>query len=150
MADKIVILRDGYIEQIGSPLDVYDMPANLFVAEFIGSPAMNMFRGKVSGSSCVIAEGVKLPLPARHGLRDGLDIVYGIRPEHLTLDKGVKAKVSVLEPTGPETHIYADIAGQEVCAITQERVSLARGDDLNLAPRPGKVHLFDAASGKRL
>ncbi|WP_395663363.1 ABC transporter ATP-binding protein [Aestuariivirga sp.] len=150
MADKIVILRDGYIEQEGSPLEVYDKPANLFVAEFIGSPSMNLLKGEVAGDGVRLAEGTILPLPPVHNAKQGQKVVYGIRPEHLTLAPGTPAKVVVVEPTGPEMHIYADMGGQEVCAITQERVALSRDQVIELKPRLDKVHLFDAESGKAL
>jgi multiple sugar transport system ATP-binding protein len=150
MADRIVIMRDGYIEQIGSPLDVYDHPANLFVASFIGSPAMNLLEGVAGKSSVKLNSGIDLPLPKNHKAQIGQKVVYGVRPEHLGLGKGAKARVNVVEPTGPEMHIYIDLGGQEVCAITQDRVSLARNDDVEIAPRLDRVHLFDAASGKAL
>ena len=148
MADKIVILRDGYIAQEGTPLEVYDSPANLFVAEFIGSPAMNLIKGEVTAKGFRSDDGVLLPLPKAHKAATGQKAVYGIRPEHLSIGKGVKAKVSVTEPTGPELHIYADMGAVELCAITQERLSLARGEDIEFAPRLDKIHLFDAESGK--
>ncbi len=150
MADKIVILRDGYIEQEGSPLEVYDKPANLFVAEFIGSPSMNLLKGEVTGDGVKVSDGTVLPLPAVHNARIGQKVVYGIRPEHFTFGGGTPAKVVVVEPTGPEMHIYADMGGQEICAITQERVSLSRDEIVDLKPRLDKVHLFDAESGKAL
>ena len=150
MADTIVILRDGYIEQQGSPLEVYDKPANLFVAEFIGSPSMNLLKGEVTGDGVRLGEGTILPLPPVHNAKQGQKVVYGIRPEHLTLAPGAPAKVVVVEPTGPEMHIYADMGGQEVCAITQERVALSRDQVIELKPRLDKVHLFDAESGKAL
>ncbi|MCB1433520.1 MAG: TOBE domain-containing protein, partial [Alphaproteobacteria bacterium] len=75
-------------------------------------------------------------------------VVYGIRPEHLDIAKGIKAVVNVTEPTGPEMHIYVQMGGQEVCVITQERVNLKREDNIEVAPRLDKVHLFDAATGK--
>ncbi len=150
MADKIVILRDGYIEQEGSPLEVYDRPANLFVAEFIGSPSMNLLRGEVSGDAVRVGDGTLMPLPPGHKGKQGQKVVYGIRPEHFTLAPGIAAKVSVVEPTGPEMHIYADLGGQEVCAITSERVALARDAGIQLMPRLDKVHLFDAGSGKAI
>jgi multiple sugar transport system ATP-binding protein len=148
MADKIVILKDGVIEQQGSPLEVYDHPDNLFVAEFIGSPAMNILRGVVKGSAVVTAGGVSLPLPKQHGAKDGQKVAYGIRPEHLMLGSGFPALVSVTEPTGPEIHVYADAGGDEICAVIRDRVDVARGNTIQLAPRLDKVHLFDAESGK--
>ena len=150
MADKIVILRDGTIEQEGSPLEVYDKPANLFVAEFIGSPSMNLLKGEVTPAGVRLSEGTVLPLPPVSNARQGQKVVYGIRPEHFTFGSGTPAKVVVVEPTGPEIHIYADLGGQEICAITQERMKLVRDDALQLSPRLDKVHLFDADSGKAL
>ncbi len=150
MADKIVILRDGVIEQQGAPLEVYDKPANLFVASFIGSPSMNLIKGKISKDAVEIADGVKLPLPKGHRGSQGQDVVYGIRPEHLELGKGFDAVVSVTEPTGPEIHVYCDVGSKEICAILRERVDIKRGGKINLAPRLDRVHLFDAASGNAI
>jgi multiple sugar transport system ATP-binding protein len=147
MADKIVILRDGIIEQVGTPLDVYDHPTNLFVAEFIGSPSMNLLHGIADKNFVLGAAGIKLPLPKSHRAKLGQKIVYGIRPEHLSLGKGIGAKVSVTEPTGPEIHVYADVGEKEVCAIIRERKMLKRGDAIQLAPDLDKVLLFDAESG---
>jgi multiple sugar transport system ATP-binding protein len=150
MADKIVILRDGVIEQQGSPLDVYDNPVNLFVASFIGSPSMNFLKGKVAKGAVVTAAGVKLPLPKGARVKEGQDVVYGIRPEHLEVGKGIDLKVSVVEPTGPEIHLYGDLGEDEVCAVLRERIPAKRGDKISLSPRLDKVHVFDAGSGQAL
>ncbi len=150
MADKIVILKDGVIEQEGSPLDVYDHPANLFVASFIGSPAMNLIKGKVTGGTFTSESGISFPLPKHHGARDGQAVVYGIRPEHLEIGQGVDVTVSVTEPTGPETHIYSDAGSDEICAVVRERFDLKRGDKASFAVRLDRVHLFDAETGKAL
>ena len=148
MADKIVIMRDGVIEQEGTPLQVYDHPANLFVAEFIGSPSMNLLKGEVTDQGVKTSDGTVLPLPPVHKARAGQKVVYGIRPEHWEIGRGVKATVNVTEPTGPEMHIYAELGGQEVCAITQDRVQLKREQEIELSPRLDKIHLFDQQSGK--
>jgi multiple sugar transport system ATP-binding protein len=156
MADIIVILKDGRIEQIGRPLAVYDRPANLFVAEFIGSPGINLVRGEVSSDKDgpVIRSGdIALPLPANAAVKPGQKVVYGIRPEHLrpsTNGAGIAAKVMVVEPTGSEIHIYADLAGEEVCAVTQDRLELSPGADVRLAPMLDRVHLFDQSTGRAL
>ena len=156
MADKIVILRDGRIEQIGSPLEVYDHPANLFVASFIGSPAMNMLTGEIvkPKTGLAVKSGeVVLPLPRGAKAEPGLKVIYGIRPEHLdpvSGKGGIRAKVSVVEPTGPEIHIYADLGGEEICAITDERRELKRGTTIHLEPELDRVHLFDAESGQAI
>ncbi|MBR0932348.1 ABC transporter ATP-binding protein [Bradyrhizobium jicamae] len=154
MADTIVVLRDGNIEQIGKPLDIYDRPANLFVAEFIGSPSMNFLSGEVAseaGRPVVRANGVALPLPPDANVTAGQVVKYGIRPEHLrpgTGTAGIPAKVSVVEPTGPEIHIYTDVGGQEVCAITQERLELSPDDAIMLVPALDRIRLFDPATGR--
>jgi multiple sugar transport system ATP-binding protein len=155
MADRIVILRDGYIEQIGSPLEVYDNPANLFVAAFIGSPSMNLIKGEVvkeANDLAVNAGNVILPLPRGVDSAPGTEVVYGIRPEHLDIvnGKGVAATVSVTEPTGPEIHIYATIGDEEICAITDQRIAIKRGDEIRLMPEMDRIHLFDAESGKAI
>ena len=95
----------------------------------------------------LLGDGTVLPLPPVHKAKIGEKVAYGIRPEHFTFGSGVPAKVVVVEPTGPEMHIYADMGGQEICAITQERVSLSRDEIVDLRPRLDKVHLFDAESG---
>ena len=148
MADKIVILRDGIIEQVGTPLDVYDRPINLFVASFIGSPSMNLIKGIVGKDYVLTEGGVKLPLPKKHGAALGQKVVYGIRPEHLSLGKGIEATISVTEPTGPEIHVYADVGPQEVCAVIRDRQVLKRGSTVQFAPDLAQVHLFDEATGK--
>jgi multiple sugar transport system ATP-binding protein len=156
MADVIVILRDGTIEQIGGPLAVYDRPANLFVAEFIGSPGINLMRGEVAGENgapVVRADNIALPLPLNAPVEPGQKVVYGIRPEHLRPSSngtGLGADVIVVEPTGAEIHIYADLAGVEVCAVTQDRLQLNPGDEVWLVPMLDRIHLFDQATGKAL
>jgi multiple sugar transport system ATP-binding protein len=148
MADKIVILKDGVIEQQGAPLEVYDRPDNLFVASFIGSPSMNLIKGAVSKGKLVAGDGSKIDLPKGHKAQEGQDIVFGVRPEHLEVGDGFEIKVSVTEPTGPEIHIYGDMGADEICAVVRERIDLKRGQSLGLKPMDGRVHLFDAASGK--
>jgi multiple sugar transport system ATP-binding protein len=156
MADRIVILRDGRIEQIGSPLEVYDRPANLFVAAFIGSPAMNLLKGETVAAAdgfAVRSGDTHLPLPKGTKVEAGRKVIYGVRPEHLdpaSGGDGLAAKVSVIEPTGPEIHIYAELAGEEICAITDERLQLKRDEMIGLKPRLDRVHLFDAESGNAI
>jgi multiple sugar transport system ATP-binding protein len=148
MADKIVVMNAGDIEQVGAPLAVYDRPANLFVAEFIGSPAMNLVRG-VARDGGVEAAG--MTLPAGPGAEGGRAVVWGIRPEHLALaEEGLPARVRVVEPTGAETMVYLEFAGQEIAAVFHDRVDLAPGQEVRLAPRVDKVHLFDPGTGRRL
>ncbi len=150
MANVVVIMRDGQIVQYGSPLDVYDSPANLFVAQFIGSPGMNLLRGVVAdenGAKVVKAGGQTLPLPSNVDVTIGQKVIYGIRPEHFTPSNtgtGVTARVKVVEPTGPETHLFCDIEGHEICAISRERLGWAPDSTITLTPMTEYVHVFDA------
>jgi multiple sugar transport system ATP-binding protein len=157
MADRIVVMHDGLVEQIGSPLELYDHPANTFVAGFIGSPAMNFIEGRVSranGQATVVAPGgVQLPVADSLAAPDGLPVIYGVRPEHVALASdagGVPAQVNVIEPTGAYTLAFVDMAGAAVCAMFDERHAFRPGETIRLAPRADLVHVFDAASGKRL
>ena len=154
MADRIVVMRDGVVEQVGAPLDLYDRPATLFVAGFIGSPAMNLLKGSihVNGKPSFLTEtGVELPLKSVPGEADGRPCFYGIRPEHLTLAGGdFRAEISVVEPTGSETQVFAKLGGQQIVGVFRERISAQPGDNLSLSPNLDAVHLFDAETGKRL
>ena len=154
MADKIVVMHDGVVEQMGSPLELYDRPDNQFVAGFIGSPAMNFLKGKVKANGAVGFEGpsgVKLPLKSAPPNSDGKPAVYGIRPEHFTIaDDGAEAEIIVVEPTGSETQVFANLGGEQVVAVFRERHQFNPGDKVRLKPDPTLVHLFDDATGKRL
>jgi len=158
MADKIVVMHDGRVEQIGAPLDLYDRPDNLFVAGFIGSPAMNFFAGTIrynGNASFDGPGGVRLPLRAPQGRspewRDGKPALYGVRPEHFIFaDDGIDAEIQVVEPTGSETQLVARLGGQDVLAVFRERHQFKPGDRVRLKPSVGLVHLFDKTSGKRL
>ncbi len=150
MADQIVVMHDGRVEQIGAPLELYDRPANRFVAGFIGSPAMNFIEGTVQGGA-LAAGSIRLPLPSHAPKTEGTRLVFGIRPEHLDLaDDGAEAEVVVVEPTGSETQLVARLAGQDVIAVFRERHAFAPGQHIRLRPRDGLVHLFDSASGQRI
>jgi multiple sugar transport system ATP-binding protein len=154
MADKIVVMHDGIVEQIGTPLELYDHPANQFVAGFIGSPAMNFLKGTVrvnGGATFEGPNGVKLPVANAPVSANGVAAVYGIRPEHFTLaDDGAEAEIVVIEPTGSETQVFAKLGGEEVVAVFRERHQFRPGEKIKLKPDPKLVHLFDAASGKRM
>ncbi len=157
MADKIVVMRDGIVEQTGSPLELYDHPVNQFVAGFIGSPAMNFLPGvlKRSGGEARVefVGGMSLPVPTNANGQDGQKVVYGTRPEHLELasgSEGVAAEVVVVEPTGADTQIYTRIAGVEVTTVFRDRHEFHPGEVIRLRPDTTRAHLFDAASGMRL
>ena len=151
MADRIVVMNAGNVEQVGVPLELYDRPANLFVAGFIGSPAMNFLQGKIEGGAFRAAGGITLPLPVRGNGSDGKPAVYGVRPEHFQLDpSGLPAKVHVVEPTGSETQVMAEFAGASVICAFRERVAAKPGETIRIAPDPSLVHLFDVDTGQRL
>jgi multiple sugar transport system ATP-binding protein len=155
MADKIVVMRDGVVEQIGDPLALYDAPANTFVAGFIGSPAMNMIPGaaRVDGgdAAVVFGDGTALPLPAGARAADGQAVLYGIRPEHFVVaGGGLPAEVVVVEPTGADTQLYCRFHGQDITATIRDRTNCRPADRIHLAPDANRAHLFDAASGQRL
>ncbi|NDZ17221.1 sugar ABC transporter ATP-binding protein [Variovorax sp. WS11] len=156
MGDKIVVMRDGRIEQTGSPLDLYDHPANQFVAGFIGSPAMNFLPGTLrrrDGAAHVeLKDGTQLAAPLRCGGVDGQAVVYGTRPEHLTLadSNGIPARVAVMEPTGMDTFVACRHEGAELSAVFRERHEFAPGTTIHLQPDLQRAHLFDAGTGERL
>ena len=150
MADKIVVMNGGNIEQTGTPLELYDFPDNLFVAGFIGSPAMNFIKGEARNGAFVAADGSVLPLP-RGGGTDGKKLIFGIRPEHFVLSSdGLPARVHVLEPTGAETQVMADFAGTPIVAAFRERIGARPGEDIHIRANPDLVHIFDADTGRRI
>ena len=149
MADKIVVMNGGNVEQAGPPLALYDRPANLFVAGFIGSPAMNLIRGRIGSGGFEAEGGAVLPLPAGAPAGAG---VSGIRPEHIRLTgpEGLAATVQLIEPTGSETQVTARVGGTPILCAFRERVAAQPGDTIHIAPDLDLVHLFDSASGQRL
>ncbi|NTG89115.1 sn-glycerol-3-phosphate ABC transporter ATP-binding protein UgpC [Agrobacterium rhizogenes] len=155
MADRIVVMRGGHIEQVGSPLEIYDRPANSFVAGFIGSPSMNFIEGQVvernGTAELAAAEGVHWPLPNHARAHIGQSVQLGIRPEHIAVDTdGVQAKVTIIEPTGSDTHLQLQAGSQSIIASVRDRPSVSVGQSVPLRIDAQKVHLFDPASGKRL
>jgi multiple sugar transport system ATP-binding protein len=154
MADRIVVMNKGEVEQIGSPLELYDNPANIFVAGFIGSPSMNLISGRIKGGARPAFEldsGILLPLARAPENSDGRPAIYGIRPEHLALrGDGARAEVTVIEPLGSETQLFANLGGQKIVGVFHERLRLEPGAGLTIAPDPDAVHLFDAENGRRL
>ena len=156
MADKIVVMRDGVVEQSGDPLSLYDHPVNTFVAGFIGSPAMNMIPGlaRVNADRAIVEfpGGVSLPAPLGSRAADGQAVLYGVRPEHcrLTDSAGLPSDVVVVEPTGADTQLYCRFGAQDLNALARDRVSCRPGDRVGLDPDPARSHLFDAASGQSL
>ncbi|WP_417771800.1 ABC transporter ATP-binding protein [Stappia sp.] len=153
MADKIVVMHDGIVEQVGEPLELYDRPANLFVAGFIGSPAMNMAPGRLDDADrgvFVTRGGQRIAVAAPGAAEPGRDLVCGIRPEAIHLGGDVALTVEVVEPTGSETHVVAKMDDVEVTCVFRERITARPGETLKISIDPQAVHLFDAEGGKRL
>jgi multiple sugar transport system ATP-binding protein len=151
MADTIVVMNGGNVEQVGAPLDLYDNPANLFVAGFIGSPAMNFLKGTVEGGAFRADGGLAFPLPSAASPAEGRPAVYGVRPEHFQLSgEGWPARVNVIEPTGSETQVLAELAGTPIVCAFRERIAARPGETIRLTADPRLVHLFDAGTGQRL
>jgi multiple sugar transport system ATP-binding protein len=152
MADKIVVLRDGRVEQIGPPLALYDRPDNVFVAGFIGSPAMNMLRGRLEGDATprlALNSGLTIPLRDAPVAARGREIMLGVRPEHMSVGGAnpISAQVSIVEPTGAETLVNAVIGGEEIVCVLKDRVAKRPGETLPLSFDGAPLHFFDAETG---
>jgi multiple sugar transport system ATP-binding protein len=152
MADRIVVMRDGLVEQQGNPLELYDHPANTFVAGFIGSPAMNLLPGTArSGGRVEFGGGASLPVPPGVRAEDGQPVLYGIRPEHCApSNQGLAADVIVVEPTGADTQLYCKFDGRDFTAVVRDRTTVNPGQRVMLQPDLSRTHLFDASTGRRL
>ena len=153
MADRIVVMNAGRIEQIGRPLDLYDKPGNLFVASFLGSPSMNFAEGTVMsdarGTALVLEDGVRIALPEGKA-QSGARVTLGVRPEHIEAGGDVPFNVDVIEPTGAETHLYGKIGKTTWCVTTRARPDITPGQRMTLGLPLAHLHLFDTESGKRL
>ena len=165
MADDIVVMRGGKIEQMGSPEAVYDTPVNTFVADFIGSPAINFLDGVVERGGEAPESGVvrvasrALPLPPGSAAEDGQRVRVGIRPLDITVvpdapdperADGLGGAVSFVESTGAESHVHVEVGGETVRAVSPERLRVERGTPIGLRVDPAKLHLFDAATERRV
>jgi multiple sugar transport system ATP-binding protein len=156
MADRIVVMHDGIIEQIGTPLELYDRPGNLFVAQFIGSPAMNVAQGVLrrdGREAWVEALGQRWPVGALQGGADGQAVHYGVRPSDIVPapdGSGVAARVIVVEPTGAETELLLEVGGAQWIAVIHGRTQAQPGDTVYLGIEPASAHLFSAQDGQRL
>ena len=160
MADRIVVMHDGLIEQIGTPLELYDRPVNLFVAQFIGSPSMNVVSGTLlmasggsGGATEVEAAGTRWPVPAQVAGQPGQAVHYGIRPGDIHLapaGQGIAAKVIVVEPTGAETELLLQVGEAQFVVVIHGRTAAQPDETVYLAIDADKAHVFDSATGKRL
>lgn len=151
MADKIVVMRDGVVEQVGRPLDLYDRPANQFVAGFLGSPAMNFGPGRIENGRFRSQSGQYWDGVFAAPDLEGRNVVFGIRPEHLRISAiGVPGAVQFVENKGAETDVVVDLGGVPVTCFVRERLSLAAGEATRLQIDAQHGHFFDAASGVRI
>ena len=154
LADRIVVMRDGYIEQIGAPAHVYDRPANIFVAGFIGSPQMNILPGTLEADGAIALEG---GVTVRHdqdlAAQAGRGVLYGIRPEDLRMvgeGEGFPLTLDVVETTGREIELFGSLGARRICVLLQARASVRPGETVWISPDPARAHIFDAESGARL
>jgi multiple sugar transport system ATP-binding protein len=156
MADRIVVMHDGIVEQIGTPLELFDRPGNLFVAQFIGSPAMNVLKGtfrQSGGRAWVEAQGHQWPTFVQATGTDHQAVQYGVRPTDITVSTsggGIEAKVIVVEPTGAETELLLDVNGAQLVVVMHGRTTVQPDDVVYLEIAAEKTHVFDAVSGNRL
>ncbi|GES43333.1 ABC transporter ATP-binding protein [Rhizobium dioscoreae] len=157
LADRIVVLNQGRIEQQGTPIELYRKPANLFVAGFIGSPAMNFLDGVVEGVEGVPVVRLKDSTPIRiageRKVKAGQSVKVGLRPEHLSLASAgspLTGQTLLVEPTGAQTHVLFDLAGEQVTAVVDGEAPVRYGQPLNVSVSPEQVYVFDAASGLAL
>ena len=144
MADRIVVLRAGAVEQIGAPLDLYENPKNVFVAGFIGSPEMNLLAVTITadGRGAELSGGVVLPLP--RPARPGAALTYGIRPQQIALGDTVQGHVDVVEPTGDAQELRVTVGGQTLSVVVRDAAPLKPGHQIGLGIDPARVLVFDA------
>jgi len=153
MADKIVVLQGGRVEQIGTPLELYDRPRNVFVAGFLGSPAMNFLDGTLQdGALLKLSGGAQVKLSRTPAASAGKEIILGIRPEDIALggEDGVDAVVKVVEPTGAETHVAVEVDGRELTWVVRDRVDFQPEQTVKLSFQTPKIHFFDRQTQQRL
>jgi len=159
LADRIVVMRDGYIEQVGAPLDIFENPVNTFVAGFIGSPPMNLVPARLEAAAAglvmIFEGGLRVPVPTRRDakLQAGMDVIMGLRTEDLTIDNGdthlpeewkTEGLVEVVEPLGSETNLHMDLSGSKMIAKSEGRKLVNSGKKITLAMNLNHLHIFDA------
>ena len=157
MADRIVVMNNGVIEQSGTPLDLFDDPANVFVATFLGAPSINLLEGRVVGSDGAIAvrlaEGAMVPVPGLSPSLLDTSVLLGVRPHQLEVDEEngqIRATVKVVEPTGVETFVFSDFDGQEIACQMPRRAAPRLRDEIRLTPSRDAILLFDKETGNRV
>jgi multiple sugar transport system ATP-binding protein len=149
LATRIVAMNEGAVQQIGAPLDLYDRPANLFVAGFIGSPGMNFLQGTITSSGIEdvvkLANGTTIALGKRLGLADGAAVTVGIRPEHVAVrpdHDAIEAIVDLIEPTGLGIILHLTVHGLPFKIFTHDRALLVPGPGLTVGFPPARLHIF--------
>ena len=153
MADKIVVMNEGLVEQTGAPLELYDKPVNIFVAGFIGSPSMNLLNASINSNSINLGSAGSIPITRKTTSENNLDITLGIRPSHMNISKngeGLKFQIDVVEPTGDNILIYGKINDTECCVQTSERLNLKSGEIIHILPNEDNLHFFDNQSNERI
>jgi sn-glycerol 3-phosphate transport system ATP-binding protein len=155
LADKLVVMNKGHVEQVGQPLDIYHRPASVFVASFIGSPAMNLFETRVETETATVRfGGAQVPIDSALAAQlRGKDVTVGIRPEQCVVvpaGTGVSAKVDFVEELGSGRVVHAEIDGQPFAAVIGEQMNVRPGDRISLELPPSQLHIFDRDSGRRI
>ena len=151
LADRIVAMHGGVVQQVGSPLELYDRPANLFVAGFIGSPGMNFLEATYDRGSARLKDGTIIALPQPFALSEGDQVTIGIRPEHVTMTSdgsGMTAAVELIEPTGFGIILHLSLHGLPFKIFTQNRDALAAGPQVNVAFPAQHLHVFDGKGNR--
>ncbi len=154
MASRIVVMHDGVVQQVGPPLELYDYPANIFVAGFIGSPTMNFIEGMVTlkdGLGVRLADGTIIDITAGLNVTEGQVVTIGMRPEHLHLaGDGIAGEVMVVEPLGMNTQVTLTVMGDRLTLMAMDRPKIAPGDPVKLAIASSNVHVFSKLTGQRI
>ncbi|MCR4428123.1 MAG: ABC transporter ATP-binding protein [Caldiserica bacterium] len=164
IGDRIAILNQGHLEQVGTPREVYENPANIFVASFIGSPPMNFFPGILKREEGIFSVDLgfsKIPLPKKiessiqkKGISLPLEVTAGIRPEHVEVVKDgqglIRGKIDVIELVGKEFIVHLDLSGWSLVSVTSATLELSPGEDVGVFLDPERMHLFESNSGKTL
>ncbi len=154
LANRMIVMNAGRVEQIGAPMEVYDNPASLFVAGFIGSPAMNFLSGTVRGAALDIGAGLSVPLsdPVRTKVKDGDAVTLGLRPEHIAVQQGagLPFHVETVEALGADSLVHGLLGAAHVVVRVDGHAQPAAGTVWQVAPQAGKLFFFDTGNGKRL
>jgi multiple sugar transport system ATP-binding protein len=155
LGHRVAVLHEGHLQQCGPPRELYEHPANVFVAGFIGSPAMNFFTVPLATNGTASFGGVDVPLPRNAAANGRTSLVIGVRPESLEVAAdGIAAKVDVVEDVGADAFVFCstELGGEttKLVARSESRKAPKQGDRVTLRPRADEAHLFDPASGERL